>query len=245
MEESKQNRLLIIIPARNEEQSLNVLLPRIFQITPAQVLVVDNGSTDDTREVARKAGATVIHERKPGYGSACLAGISYVASLSHPPDNICFFDGDGQCSVDDISLVAHHVFSGEYKFCQGSRMMSTASRTGIPSLAQVANRFFGMLLTSIWKQPVTDLGPLRVITWKYLTELNMKSTGCGWTIEMSTKILKSRNTHQEIPTSYNKRTTGHSKISGNISTSIRAALAMTFTFIRVLIFWRSTNGVKK
>ena len=232
----------VIIPARNEESSLTELLPRIVPSITRSVIVVDNGSTDRTAEIAKIAGAVVVPQKRIGYGSACLAGIDYIKSLKETPKFICFFDGDGQSSVEDIKRVAKPVLSGQSQYCQGNRM-NQASIKALTSMARVANRFFSRLLSFFWHQTISDLGPLRIIRWDVLTKLNMTSSGYGWTIEMSTKILKAGITHCEVPVTYRMRSSGTSKISGNFYTAIRAAFVMSLTLFQVAIFWRPPTDI--
>ncbi|MFX0182226.1 MAG: glycosyltransferase family 2 protein [Candidatus Hodarchaeota archaeon] len=243
--ETLPKELYIIIPAKNEEEALAIILPEIIPSYTKNVLVVDNGSSDRTATISRKAGAKVIFEQRQGYGSACLAGIEYLSSLPKIPEYICFFDGDGQSCVKDIIRVARPVIIGRTNYCQGSRMKNKKSSLVLSSMARLANRFFGIILSTIWKQPISDLGPLRVITWNVLANLNMESTGYGWTIEMSVKLMKLGLTHSEIPVQYKPRIMGKSKISGNVKTALRAAFVMSLTLLSVMIFWRPTAGNKK
>ncbi|MHA2233597.1 MAG: glycosyltransferase family 2 protein [Candidatus Hodarchaeales archaeon] len=238
------SKYLVIIPARNEETALEPLLKKIIPSISDWVVVVDNGSTDRTRELALSAGAEVIWESRIGYGSACLAGIRYAEALPNPPEFVCFFDGDGQSKTEDILPVTESVLSKKVKFCQGSRMAYPCARLTLTPAARAANRFFTKMMALLWKQNVTDLGPLRCIAWDALQSLSMKSTGYGWTIEMTAKILKSAIPVYEIPVKYNKRTTGKSKISGNLRTSLKAAITMGLTLLLVMVFWRPSIAAK-
>jgi glycosyltransferase involved in cell wall biosynthesis len=236
--------LIIIIPARNEEYSLAKILPSIISSVTRSVIVVDNDSTDRTAEVAKSTGAVVVYQKRIGYGSACLAGIEYIKSLKEKPEIICFFDADGQSSVEDIGKVAKPVLAGRSQYCQGTRMKFQTSIRALSSMAQIANRFFSWFLSILWHQTISDLGPLRIMTWDALSKLNMRSPGYGWTIEMSTKILKAGVTHCEIPVSYKPRYSGRSKISGNLFIAIRAAFVMSLTLLHVMIFWRPVTDIK-
>ena len=89
---SSNNTTALIIPARNEAESLPLVLKNIPQ-SIQRIIVVDNGSTDSTAQIARYHGATVVSEPRPGYGQACLAGIESLKN--DPPDLIAFADGDG------------------------------------------------------------------------------------------------------------------------------------------------------
>jgi len=203
---------------------------------------VDNASSDGTKDVALKAGCIVVNEERLGYGSACLAGIKYLSSLENPPKIVCFFDGDGQSNIKDIMKVTKPVLTGKIPFCQGSRMILSSSSQALNPLARLGNRFYSIFLSILWGQRITDLGPLRVITWDTLSRLKMSSTGYGWTIEMTAKLLKLGTVYCEIPVSYRKRFTGKSKISGNFRTAIRAAFVMMITLVQVAFFWRPTSA---
>ncbi|MHA1975743.1 MAG: glycosyltransferase family 2 protein [Candidatus Hodarchaeales archaeon] len=236
-----KNDLIIIIPAHNEEAALPSLLESISSSITDNILVVDNASKDKTRAIAEKAGVSVIYEKQLGYGNACLAAINHLHSLSEKPKSVCFFDGDGQSLTDDIHKVADLVLQGKVEYCQGSRMINHMSKSSLGTLASVANRFFSFLLSVTYGQKITDLGPLRIITWRTLQSLEMKTASFGWTMEMSSKILKAGIIHAEVPVSYDSRTKGKSKISGNIKSAFKAALVMTVTFLDILFFWRPTN----
>ena len=234
--------LTVLIPARNEESTLPGLIVKIRKTITNRVIVIDNDSSDRTSEVAQDVGAIVIPESKLGYGSACLAGINYISSLIVKPKYICFFDADGQSSVEDIMKVANPVLIGKTNYCQGSRMILKNSSNSLTPMARIGNHLFAILLSKLWKQSITDLGPLRVMTWNTLRDLEMKSTGFSWTIEMSTKIMKLGIIHYEVPVKYKKRLMGKSKISGNFTTAAQAAFVMVITFLIVLFSWRPNNG---
>ena len=234
--------LIILIPARNEEDTLPNLIFQLLRYKPEMVLVVDNNSSDRTMKFAKNAGAVVVREKRIGYGSACLAGMKYISTFSVKPKYICFFDADGQSSVEDIIKVATPVLAGKAYYCQGSRMILKNSSNSLTPMARIANFTFAKLLSILYKQRITDLGPLRVMTWDTLINMDMRSIGYGWTIEMSTKLLKQRNMHFEVPVQYNKRFKGKSKISGNFSTAIRAAFVMGITLFAILFFWRNTDA---
>lgn len=242
---SNLSDLIVIIPARNEEKALSELLPRITSSITKKIIVIDNRSTDRTAEVAKTAGAVVVHQKRLGYGSACLTGINYVKSAYKTPKYLCFFDGDGQSFVEDINRVAQPVLSGKSQYCQGTRMIYRASINALTSMARIGDCFFSRLLSILWHQKISDLGPLRVMTWEELCTLKMRSSGYGWTIEMSSKILKAGRIHCEVPVKYKPRTSGTSKISGNFFTAIRAAFVMSLTLLQVMLFWRPQSEIQK
>ena len=94
-EESHQKaNIQVIIPAFNEADSIQKVVRDIPKDLVTEVIVVSNGSTDDTEKRAREAGATVLREEQKGYGFACLKGMQYIAekvSDDHP-DIVVFLD---------------------------------------------------------------------------------------------------------------------------------------------------------
>ena len=101
-------RVVVLIPALNEEEAL----PHVLAAMPdwiAEVVVVDNGSTDDTVSVARDLGATVVREAERGYGAACLAGIRHLNTNEPVPDIIVFVDADGSDDLQDMERLVHPI----------------------------------------------------------------------------------------------------------------------------------------
>jgi glycosyltransferase involved in cell wall biosynthesis len=234
--------LLIIIPVHNEENSIGQVLRSLKEKITTNIIVVDNSSSDNSANIAKKEGVEVIFEPLIGYGSACLAAIKYLITKNDHPKYVCFFDGDGQSLVEDIIKIGTPVFSGKTSYSQGTRMKKRNAKSSLSSMAIVANQYFAYLLSFIFNQRISDLGPLRVLRWETLRGLNMQSTGYGWTIEMTTKILKSRLLHTEIPVSYRIRQYGEKKISGKFWPSMKAAVAMNIMFLRTLLFWSPDNA---
>ena len=84
----------VIIPAFNERNAVGLVIKEIPKNCITEIIVVDNGSSDDTFSIAQKAGATALKESKKGYGRACLAGMDYLAKSEETPDIVVFLDGD-------------------------------------------------------------------------------------------------------------------------------------------------------
>lgn len=234
-----KNHLFIIIPARNEEKTLPYLIKNIQNKITSKIIVVDNSSSDLTSMVSEEAGAIVISEKRIGYGYACIKGIKYAVKIPIHPKFICFFDGDGQSDYNDIISISYPVLNGWTNYNQGSRMIKHEASINLTRPAIIANRFYSKMLQIIWRQRISDLGPLRCINVDLLEKLDMKSKGFGWTMEMTAKILKSQSLLLEMPVNYSKRLKGQSKISGNLKTAIKAAFIIGLTLINVLFFWSS------
>ena len=104
-------RVAAVVPALNEQAAIAAVVSSLRR-TAQRVIVADNGSTDDTAQTAKQAGAEVVHAARRGYGSACLAGIHHAINHhSGPPDITLFADGDGSddhaCAPDLIAPIAH------------------------------------------------------------------------------------------------------------------------------------------
>ncbi len=105
----KQPRISVIIPALNEAASIGLVIRDIPPGLASEIIVVDNGSTDGTAEIARQAGARVVHEPHRGYGAACLAGIA----AADNPDIIAFLDGDYSDYPEELALLAEPIIQGD------------------------------------------------------------------------------------------------------------------------------------
>ena len=213
-------KLSIIIPALNEEKSIGSVIksiPKIYR----EVIVVDNGSSDDTSKVALENGAKVILEKKKGYGYACLKGINFLKK--NPPDILVFLDGDYSDYPEEINKIIEPIIKKKVDFVVGSRIKSLREKGSMMPQQIFGNRLACFLMSLLYKSNFTDLGPFRAIKWKTLDALNMTDKTYGWTVEMQLKVLKSNIAYSEIPVKYRKRI-GYSKVSGTIKGSFLAGL---------------------
>lgn len=232
----------IIIPARNEEQSIDKVLQDIAQEaqrTPVrEVIVVDNGSWDKTHAMALSRGVTVLQEPQKGYGSACLRALRYLAEQRYPQqDIIVFVDAD---HADDISAL-HDLVAPVVAGCSlvvGSRYLGErlgkVERQSMTPLQRVGNRLTAFLLQQLYGVSCTDLGPFRAIRYADLLRLNMQDKDYGWTVEMQAKVLRSGLPYQEVPVAYRRRI-GRSKISGTLSGALAAGSKILYTVGKIAI----------
>lgn len=224
---------VVIIPALNEQESIG----RVLADLPAVglVVVVDNGCTDATPDIAREAGAVVVDEPVPGYGRACLAGIRYVESnadkLPVSPNYIAFLDGDYSDYPEQIIDLIRPVHDGEADFVLGSRLMGQRERGAMPPQSVYGNKFAVGLIRLFWGHRYTDLGPFRVIHRDALREIGMQDENFGWTVEMQIKAVVRRLRIVEMPVDYRCRV-GKSKISGTVSGTIRAGYKILLTIAK-------------
>ena len=148
-------RISVIIPAYNEEESLPHVLNDLPQDRLHQIIVVDNRSTDRTAEVARANGATVVYEKRQGYGQACLSGMDALEN----PDIVVFLDGDYSDFPEEIDLLLAPILKGEADFIVGSRMILDESRKALLPQARYGNQLAVFLIRLFFGHRFTDLGP--------------------------------------------------------------------------------------
>ncbi|MFB3883144.1 MAG: glycosyltransferase family 2 protein [Armatimonadota bacterium] len=226
---SSAAQVVVIIPALNEEQSIGRVLDAIPRNVAADIVVVDNGSTDQTAEVARAARARVVCEPRRGYGAACLAGIAAAGA----PEIIAFLDADFSDDPSLLNQLVQPILDDAADMVIGSRMLGRRERGALAPHARFGNWLAGMILTRLYRQPTTDLGPFRAIRFSTLQRLQMQDRGFGWTIEMQAKAARIGARVIEIPVPYRRRI-GRSKITGSLKASAQAAAIILYTAFRLL-----------
>jgi len=209
----------IIIPALNEEAAIRRVLESIPKQYRNDIIVVDNGSTDNTVQLASECGVTVLLESRRGYGSACLRGID--EALRRSASVVVFIDADSSDNPADIERILDEMLRRNLDLVIGTRTTGLAESGALPAHARLGNIFATWLLHMRYGFRFTDLGPLRAIRVQELKRLNMQDLTFGWTVEMQAKALQYRLKVGEIPLHYRNRI-GKSKISGTIRGSVCA-----------------------
>jgi glycosyltransferase involved in cell wall biosynthesis len=218
----------VIIPALDEEQAIGSVIDEIPRPPVHDVIVVDNGSTDRTAEIAHEHGATVVREDERGYGAACLRGI---AALPDDTQIVVFLDGDHSDFPEQIPELIAPIAAGEADLVIGSRALGECESGSLTPVQVFGNRLACMLMRLIYGHRYTDLGPFRAISRAALERLQMQDRDFGWTVEMQIKALREDLRVTEIPARYRCRI-GRSKISGTISGSIRAGHKIIATILK-------------
>jgi glycosyltransferase involved in cell wall biosynthesis len=209
-------RVAVVIPALDEEEAIGAVLA---ELPPGahRVIVVDNGSRDRTAAVARAAGATVVHEPRRGYGSACLAGIAAAPEA----EVVAFLDGDHSDHPAQLRDVLAPILRGEADLVIGSRARGRRAPGAHPWHAILGTRLCVALMNALIGTRATDLGPFRAITAGALRRLDMRDGGFGWTVEMQIKARRRGLRVVEVAVDYRPRV-GRSKVSGTLRGSVGA-----------------------
>ena len=217
----------IIIPAMNEERSIGLVLDEIPRDDVAEVIVVDNGSTDGTADVARARGATVVEEKRTGYGAACLKGI---ASLGSTSEIVVILDGDHSDYPEDLTLLLAPIKNGQADFVIGSRVAGAAERGALKWNQRFGNALACGMIRRLYGFRFSDMGPFRAIRRRSLEQLGMRDPTFGWNAEMQVKAIRHGLRIIEVPVRYRKRI-GKSKISGTIKGTILAGVKIIGTIL--------------
>ena len=224
------SRISVIIPAYNEEDSIGLVLDALPQNLILEIIVVDNNSTDDTARSASEKGARVVAEKRRGYGSACLKGISELDN----PDIVVFLDGDFSDYPEEIIQLVEPIESGKKDFVLGSRMLIPESRSALLPQSRSGNQLAVFLMRLFFRHKFTDLGPFRAIRYESLKAIAMQDANFGWTVEMQIKAVKKGLRIMEIPVKYRERV-GVSKITGTFSGTIKAGAKIIYTIFKYLM----------
>lgn len=222
-------RLGAVVPALNEAETVGAVVLALRQRGVQTVVVVDGGSRDHTACQARQSGATVIVERRRGYGRACLAGLAALAE--DPPEAVVFMDADGSDDPDDLPALLDALDAND--LVVGSRTMGARAgrvqRGALTPVQRLGNALACRLVRARWGVTWTDLGPFRAVRWDALTTLGMADETWGWTVEMQARAARAGLRCAEVPVAYRRRQAGESTISGTVSGSVRAGAKILWT----------------
>ena len=218
-----------IIPAFNEEVSIAAVLSDMPEFI-SEVVVVDNGSTDDTANIARQHGATVLIEKRRGYGSACLAGIDHLSKSN--TDVIVFLDGDYSDRPSEMNRLLKPILDDGYDMVIGSRLLGHMEPGSMTFPQRFGNQLSSLLMRMLFRAHFTDLGPFRAVRLQPLLKMDMQEKDYGWTVEMQLKAVKNHLRYTEVPVSYYPRLGGRSKVSGTVKGTILAGYKILVTIFK-------------
>jgi len=228
--EAQSATIDVVIPAFNEEASLPLVLAALPRPPVRRVVVADNNSDDRTAEVARQGGAVVVHEPRPGYGSACLRALRELRE-NDPPAVVVFLDGDYSDHPEELPRLVEPILGGRADLVIGSRALGEREPGALLPQARAGNLIACGLIRLLYRQRCSDLGPFRAISWGALETLGMSDPDFGWTAEMQVKAIRHGLRTVEVPVSYRRRI-GVSKITGTIRGTVMAGYKILWTVLR-------------
>lgn len=213
----------VVLPCLDEANALPWVLGRLPE--GYRAIVVDNGSSDRTAEVARALGATVVPEPRRGFGSAAHAGL-----LAATAPIVAFCDADASMDPRELPRLVAVVASGRADLALGRRRAT--GRGAWPVHARVANTVLAALMRAATGYRVRDLGPMRAARRENLLSLGLEDRRSGYPLEMVLRAREARWRVAEIDTRYAPRI-GRSKVTGTLRGTLTAVLDMSRLLARV------------
>jgi glycosyltransferase involved in cell wall biosynthesis len=202
----------VIFPVLDEATALPWVLGRV----PAgyRAIVVDNGSGDESADVARDLGALVVTEPRRGFGAACWRGLEVADSAV-----VAFCDADASLDPTQLPEVTGPVTADAADLVLGRRRPTTAAAW--PVHARLANRALARRIRRITGLTLTDLGPMRAARRAALTGLGVTDRRFGWPLEMVLRAAHAGWRITEVDVDYHPRR-GRSKVTGTVRGTARA-----------------------
>jgi glycosyltransferase involved in cell wall biosynthesis len=201
----------VVLPTLNERDALPWVLARFP--TQFRPIVVDNGSTDRSADLARSLGVDVVEEPRRGFGAACRRGLEYATS-----DIVCFMDSDGSLDPRDLAKVSDPVATGNSDLIIGARADEPSAW---PFHARVANRVLAFEIRRRTGVAVTDVGPMRAARRAPLLALGIGDRRSGWPLEMVLRAIAAGWRVSEVAVPYRARC-GASKVTGTVRGTLQA-----------------------
>jgi len=228
-----------VIPALDEAGSIGPVVEDLLPHVDA-VVVVDNGSQDETAAVAAGKGALVEPEPRKGYGAACLRGIARARELG--ATRLIFLDADGSDDPGDAPRLLSAVEAGA-DLALGVRTSRTIEPGAMTGVQRFGNWFAPLLMRIAVGATYHDMPPFKVIRREALDRLELTDRGHGFTIELMLKAYRANLKVVEVPVRCRARSAGESKVSGTLAGSARAAAKILTTVAHHAILARSrTQG---
>ncbi len=221
-------KIAVVIPTLNEGPAIGEVVRAVPKDRVHEIIVVDNGSTDDSAQQASRAGARVISEPQAGYGAACLAG-----AMATDADVIVFLDGDRSDDPGQLETVVGPILDNHADLVIGSRIKGKMEKGAMPLHGRLGNRLIVFILRLLYGLDITDIGSFRAIKSQNLFGLNMEQMTYGWPVEMVVKASRNGLRIQSVPINYRRRI-GKSKVTGTLRGTILATYHMFLVPLKYL-----------
>ena len=205
------SRISVVIPCLDEAETIGECVTAAQAVLEesgfaGEVIVVDNGSTDGSGDLARAAGAVVVDERRRGYGSAYLAGLA----VAHG-DYIVMVDADLTYDFREIPRFVHQLEQGA-QLVVGNRMQSITPGS-MPWLSRLGNPLLSGFLNVLHRTNISDVHcGMRALRRDVLPILNLRTVGMEFASEMVIRATRERLDVREVPIELHPRV-GNSKLS--------------------------------
>jgi glycosyltransferase involved in cell wall biosynthesis len=197
----RDQKISVVIPCLNEEKGLpQVLSGRLSFVD--EVIVVDNGSTDRSAEVARDGGALVIHEQRRGYGQACRTGLNGASG-----DIVVTLDADNNLLMSDVHPILDYMLDNKLDFVNGTRF-PMADKDLMPLAVRLSNRFISWTIRRLFRIPVQDSQcGFMAFRSSIIPKLALSEPGMTFSQEAKIKVWTDPSLRAgERPIQYGKRT---------------------------------------
>jgi len=205
----------VVLPVLDEAEAIPWVLERM---PPGyRPIVVDNGSSDGSAEIARGLGADVVTEGRRGFGAACYAGLRSAGA-----DVVCFMDCDASLDPRELPRVARPLCARGADLVLGERRPANGAW---PLHARIANRVLAAELSRRTGVRLRDVGPMRAARTDALVTLGIEDRRFGWPLEMVLRAARAGWRVHEAPVSYRPRL-GRSKVTGTARGTARAVRDM-------------------
>lgn len=194
-------RIAVIVPCYNEETTIGKVVADFRAVLPhADVYVIDNNSTDRTRAIALRTGATVLTEKRQGKGEVLKGFCERVEA-----DYFILVDGDDTYPAEDAPRLLEPLFRDEADMVVGSRREAYGA-TAPPLLHRTGNELVCALVNGIFGSTLTDvMSGYRAFSWRIARALPIVSVGFDVETEMTIQLLYRRYVLQEVPIRYRSR----------------------------------------
>lgn len=213
----------VILPVLDEREAIPWVIDRM---PPGyRPIIVDNGSTDGSAQVAAEHGATVVVEPRRGFGAACYAGLTAASS-----ELVCFMDCDASLDPADLPAITQPLRDGTADLVLGARR---ADRGAWPAHTRIANRYLARRVRRLCGAELSDIGPMRAAAREPLLALGIADRRSGWPLEMILLAGQAGWRVAERPVRYRHRV-GRSKVTGTVRGTIRAVQDMRAALARAV-----------
>lgn len=183
----------VVMVARNCARALQRTLERVPRRGIRSVVVVDNGSTDNSGQVARDLGAVVLRATKGGYGRACRRAIQHLHALPNRPGIVVFIDPLGPEDPADLAQLLAPLLNGSAELVLATSIERQRGRSGVREKAMLG------LIGVLYGHNFSELSGFRAVKYPALVALGMSAEGEGWDVEMMVKAVRLGLHMAEVP----------------------------------------------